>query len=130
MFVTYIVSICSLAALNVPPSLCLVPGREREAHSQNPSSRLKKTHVTISICILGLPPAVLVMKSFMQLHFYSYAYDSYERLFIFSQLDLKKSRIVSQIPNMLSKYIIFGENAEYSHNLTKIIHPIILFRVK
>ena len=123
MFVTYIVSICSLAALNVPPSLCLVPGREREAHSQ-------KTHVTISICILGLPPAVLVMKSFMQLHFYSYAYDSYERLFIFSQLDLKKSRIVSQIPNMLSKYIIFGENAEYSHNLTKIIHPIILFRVK
>ena len=35
-------SIWSLASLNVPPSLGLVPGREGEADSQNPLSRLNE----------------------------------------------------------------------------------------
>ena len=42
---------CSLASLNAPPSLCLVPGREGGAFTTEPLSRLKKR----SLCISDFP---------------------------------------------------------------------------
>ena len=38
---------CSMASLNPLPSFCAVPGKGREAHSQNPSSSLDGTHFTM-----------------------------------------------------------------------------------